>query len=584
MKNIYGRNTKATKIPEAVAIEFTKENHRDSVPRDIKGIQTFGLYTREKELVAVAIIGNPRTKAKVKKYSSELVRLTFKKNVRVVGGASKLLKYIMKNGELYDLFTYQDTSGDASDVYELAGMRLVSQSKTKEYLVKDGKTLETAERNERFSVAYVVRYGPDRILGTNLGQDTGKTNKELFLECGYHIESTTGDRVYEWFNPNYKHYIYKITSIDNDGFYYIGMRSAKDVDNDEYMGSGGMKFVNWKRELIERLGTEDVLKKEILSIHKTRAEAFDAERIAISDKYKVDPKCLNAIRGGVGGFRNNGDSKIALRGVNDLESQNPQLSKEFDMDRNYPLKPYEVGLGSALKVWWTCDHGHSWESEVRRRNEGFGCPFCAGQRAIEGENDLLSKRPDIAKQLVSDVDPTTIAYSSHQKLEWQCEANPKHRWIAGVDSRVRGRGCPYCSGNKVLAGDNDFPTTRPDLMEYWSKKNTIDPTTLSEGSNIKCWWICEKGHEYDMAPAQKRISGCPICSNKRVLVGYNDFKSQHPELMREWSDKNTLDPETVMPSSTKKVLWKCEHGHEWERPIRTRVRHNSICPECKKLK
>lgn len=580
---IYGRTTHVNKIVPESAIAFTKAYHRDGVPANMTGVQAFGLYTADEELVAVAIMGNPRTRGKIRRYSAELIRLTFKKDVRVIGGASKLLRYIMNNGMFYDFFTYQDTAGEATDIYRHAGMTFVSQSVHKEYLVKDGYTLKTADRHQKFSMAYAVQFGPDRILGTKLGQDTGKSNRELFLENGYHIETTTGDRVYEWFNPNYVHYVYRLTSIADDGTYYIGAHSVLKNEEDVYMGSGGVKFINWKSKLQEKYGHTDVFCKEILSYHSSRCEAFLAEEQQIGDAYQNDPLCKNSTSGGRGSAKRQHNGKGVKRGINDLASQYPELVQEFDIKKNYPLTPEDVHSGTPTKVWWVCEHGHQWQSEVRKRVQGFGCPFCAGQRALQGENDLQSLYPDIARQLLPDqeVSACEVSAHSHKKLWWVCDANPKHIWQASVDSRTRGRGCPYCSGNKVLAGDNDLATTNPELVSWWSDKNTIQPTEISAHSNKKVWWVCEHGHEFDMSPATKLISGCPVCSNKRVLAGYNDFKSQNPELMAEWSDKNEIQPDSVTSASVKKVWWVCEHGHEWQMPIRTRVRYNSPCPVCR---
>ena len=47
-------------------------------------------------------------------------------------------------------------------------------------------------------------------------------------------------------------------------------------------------------------------------------------------------------------------------------------------------------------------------------------------------------------------------------------------YIASVGSRIKGTGCPYCAGQKVLEGYNDLATTNPELLEEWDyQKNTI---------------------------------------------------------------------------------------------------------------
>ena len=44
----------------------------------------------------------------------------------------------------------------------------------------------------------------------------------------------------------------------------------------------------------------------------------------------------------------------------------------------------------------------------------------------------------------------------------------------------------------------------------------------------------------------------------------NSLAKVHPELVSEWSKKNQIKPTEVSIGSHKKVIWRCEKGHEWE--------------------
>ena len=131
---------------------------------------------------------------------------------------------------------------------------------------------------------------------------------------------------------------------------------------------------------------------------------------------------------------------------------------------------------------------------------------------------------------VVDIKEATI--SSRKKYFWIC---PKgHSYEQDSYSKSTGIGCPYCSGNKVLKGYNDLATTNPDVLNEWDykKNNDITPFNISYGSTKKVWWVCPKGHEYNISPAQKIRCKviCPVCSNQKVLKGYNDFATKHPKL------------------------------------------------------
>ena len=44
----------------------------------------------------------------------------------------------------------------------------------------------------------------------------------------------------------------------------------------------------------------------------------------------------------------------------------------------------------------------------------------------------------------------------------------------------------------------------------------------------------------------------------------NSLAEVHPELVSEWSKKNKIKPTEISIGSHKKVIWRCEKGHEWE--------------------
>mgnify|MGYP003082363391 CR=1 FL=1 len=303
----YARKLKIKEIPWKIAKQFTTKYHRDGMPTKVGGNKiAYGLYNDE--LLAVAMFCNPSTEAKLREYTTELIRLTFKTDIRIIGGASKLIKQYIKEKNPWDLFTYQDTSGENTNVYQYAGMcESTKKIKSKYVIVKNGYTYEDAkqatQKNLWFSIAQVMSHGP-ALIGSDIGEHyiEGQlvSNVELFTmpkyNLGYHIEEIPGDRLFEWRNPYISFYIYKITSTVSDG-YYIGrhvqhmskdklkQHYKKNPQIDSYMGSGGVKFKNW----INKVGP-DTLKKEILEIVATHKQASYQEKKYID---LTDPCCKN---------------------------------------------------------------------------------------------------------------------------------------------------------------------------------------------------------------------------------------------------------------------------------------------------
>ena len=58
-----------------------------------------------------------------------------------------------------------------------------------------------------------------------------------------------------------------------------------------------------------------------------------------------------------------------------------------------------------------------------------------------------------------------------------------------------------------------------------------NPSEVKAGSHRKVRWSCDLGHEWD-AEVKSRVEGrgCPVCAGKKVLTGFNDLATTHPEL------------------------------------------------------
>jgi hypothetical protein len=59
----------------------------------------------------------------------------------------------------------------------------------------------------------------------------------------------------------------------------------------------------------------------------------------------------------------------------------PNISDEWDYEKNYPLTPKDVGYGSGRKFWWKCMNvccGHVWRATPNNRCfDNNGCPLCS---------------------------------------------------------------------------------------------------------------------------------------------------------------------------------------------------------------
>ncbi len=198
------------------------------------------------------------------------------------------------------------------------------------------------------------------------------------------------------------------------------------------------------------------------------------------------------------------------------------------------------------------------------------------------ENVLLMQEWDYEKNNPLLLDPSTIGLKSQKKVWWKCSRG--HSWLAMISNRSEhGRGCPYCAHQLPIPGETDLATLYPELAKEWHPtKNNIKPSEVMPGTHKKVWWKCSNGHEWK-AEVKSRVTGvgCPYCSNKKVLAGYNDLATVNPELAREWhpTKNGQLKPTDVTSSSGIKVWWKCTKGHEWQSTVCNRAGGRG-CPKC----
>ena len=84
-----------------------------------------------------------------------------------------------------------------------------------------------------------------------------------------------------------------------------------------------------------------------------------------------------------------------------------------------------------------------------------------------------------------------------------------------------------------LKGESSLAQSNPDIAKEWNyeKNGDLKPTNVVAGSNIKVWWKCEKGHEWQSTVCH-RVSavGCPYCTNFRVMPGFNDLATTYQRL------------------------------------------------------
>ena len=182
------------------------------------------------------------------------------------------------------------------------------------------------------------------------------------------------------------------------------------------------------------------------------------------------------------------------------------------------------------------------------------------------------------------LDPTAVAHRPNKMAVWRCEVG--HKWNALISNRSRGSGCPVCAGKVTLPGSNDLATENPKLAREWhpTKNDPLTASDVTSGSDKKVHWVCTSFSDHIWETSIKnRVrggSGCPYCTGKKILSGFNDLSTLRPDMAAEWdSTSNKGLPTEISPSSGRKVNWKCLNDHTWKTSPNSRSL-GSGCPHC----
>lgn len=140
---------------------------------------------------------------------------------------------------------------------------------------------------------------------------------------------------------------------------------------------------------------------------------------------------------------------------NSLLEKYPDIAKEWNYEKNYPVKPENIDYGSGTKYWWKCPVcGYEYQMTPNSRTcKGTGCPVCAHDVPFEGVNDFETLYPNLMKEWDYDknnalgLNPRKLLPNTMKKAWWKCSVCG-HEWFAIIGNRVKSRGCPICARNR----------------------------------------------------------------------------------------------------------------------------------------
>jgi hypothetical protein len=261
--------------------------------------------------------------------------------------------------------------------------------------------------------------------------------------------------------------------------------------------------------------------------------------------------------------------------IRNTEAKALEKLKEYNLEA---IDPYEK---SDTK--WKCRClrcGEIVYPKLKNLQRGDGGCYKCGMK-IAGLKNTMSQEDAI--QIITDAGFEPLEPYKNALAKWKMRHNicgaivyPKLNSIANASGSTSG--CAVCTGHQVQRGFNDLATTHPELS---TQAIGWDPSDITPGSNLKKGWKCSLQHQWSAAVSQRvnKQSGCPYCTGKKVLSGFNDLQTLNPAMGKQafgW------DSTKVTIGSSKKLKWRCNEGHEWVTSPNSRTNHGKPtgCPTC----
>lgn len=189
----------------------------------------------------------------------------------------------------------------------------------------------------------------------------------------------------------------------------------------------------------------------------------------------------------------------------------PELIDGWHEKKNGSRTPYNVLAGSKKKAWWRCSKNrrHVWESVIKARVYGSGCPHCYDERQLD-----IRQYPKVfalydKKKNHFDIRQITM----NDPIWWRCPVASDHVWKTRFKPNLS---CPFCR-NKKCSKTNSLKTLYPQLAKqlHPTRNGDITADTVSAYSNTRVWWRCPLNprHLWQTSVRNRTMneSNCPEC-------------------------------------------------------------------------
>lgn len=328
------------------------------------------------------------------------------------------------------------------------------------------------------------------------------------------------------------------------------------------------------------------------------------EELILSSDYIVNWKChkcgyewdsplVNRTRNSARCPSCGGGKYLLMLGVNDLESQRPNLMVDWDWDEN-TKKPNEIRVTSHYRAHWKCHKcGYKWASRLDTRSaNGSGCPMCNSGGGSSIADYLLYR---LLKYVFGD----DVSYK-YRLYGFECDV-----FLSKLNICIEYDGCAYHTGSESIARDLEkdnlwvskgysvFRIKERDdsYLEYsiddyiayipHMRHSTFEFCKESFIDILIEWGIIKNNYEI---PSEYYLLSMNEISGIIHKPSYD--KSVAKALLGctsglVWDyDRNKVNPEDLYATSNSKAYFKCRFGHVSDIRIDSVTIYDYNCPYC----
>lgn len=275
---------------------------------------------------------------------------------------------------------------------------------------------------------------------------------------------------------------------------------------------------------------------------------------------------------------------------NSLVYNYPELIKEWIFNKNTKFDINKITYGNKTKVWWKCKNGHEWEASIlNRTTKNSQCPNCNFNNTSQIEIRLYCELKCIFSDIynrkkINNIEVDIFIPLINLLIEY--DGSYWHKNKEDVDLKkneilkennyniIRIREYPLCVLNNndiIYIPKNKFLNTIKELLILINSKYVI-PDLYKK-----------RIYEYLKTDSYLNPVEYNDIINNLIMPIKTNLSIVYPNINKDWNEyKNgLLKLDMFSKGSHRKVWWKCENGHEYERTIKNKFKYNN-CPICKR--